>query len=158
MNLVEVAIDGEEVEIGQYRVPLDTERRPRHSAAGRVVLGMRPETFEDAAFATRDVPTIDVDVEVVEELGSDTHVFFHLAAPRLAPDGIEAAEGDEAQLVADDRTLVNARVDPRTNARVGVPLRLAIDPARFHFFDPDTGASLLDHAERSGAVPLQVAG
>ena len=35
-----------------------------------------------------------------------------------------------------------ARVDARTAARVGEPLRLSIDPAGFYWFDPDTGASL----------------
>ncbi len=40
--------------------------------------------------------------------------------------------------------LLNARVDPRTAARVGSTLRLVVDPARFHFFDPETGLSLLD--------------
>ena len=51
-------------------------RRP--SAAGRVVLGMRPETFEDAAFASPELPTIDVEVVVLEDLGADAHVFFRV--------------------------------------------------------------------------------
>ena len=45
-------------------------------------------------------------------------------------------------LVAETNALLNARVDPRTTARVGRPMRLAVDPARFHFFDPERGASL----------------
>src|SRR4051812_36932910 len=64
MNLVEATVEGNEVAFGQYRVPLATSREP-----GRVVLGIRPESFEDAAFAP-GLPTLDVSVEVVEELGS----------------------------------------------------------------------------------------
>jgi ABC-type sugar transport system ATPase subunit len=53
-------------------------------------------------------------------------------------------EGEEdAQLIASEGALLNARIDSRTRARVGEPLRLVVDPARFHFFDPETGASLL---------------
>ena len=39
--------------------------------------------------------------------------------------------------------LFTARVDARTNARVGDTIRLAVDPSRFYFFSPGTGESLL---------------
>jgi multiple sugar transport system ATP-binding protein len=42
----------------------------------------------------------------------------------------------------DNRALFTARVDARTAARVGGTLQLAVDPARFHFFDPATGDRL----------------
>ena len=149
MNLVEATIDGDELRFGQFRVPLDPDRRPAAVRSGsKVVLGIRPESFEDAAFAPVELPTIDVDVVVVEELGSDAHLFFPIDAPRITPEAVEAEGEDAAQLVADEVALLNARVDPRTAARVGTRLGLAVDPARFHFFDPETGASLLDPAER----------
>jgi hypothetical protein len=40
-------------------------------------------------------------------------------------------------------SLFTARVDPATKARVGEPLELTLDPAKFHFFDVETGRSLL---------------
>jgi hypothetical protein len=36
----------------------------------------------------------------------------------------------------------NARVDPRTAVSPGSALRLAIDPAHFHFFDRETGENI----------------
>ena len=75
MNLVEAAIDGDEIVFGEFRVRIDPVPRPA-AGNGRVVLGVRPESFEDAAFASGDLPTIDVQVSVLEELGSDAHVFF----------------------------------------------------------------------------------
>jgi hypothetical protein len=42
--------------------------------------------------------------------------------------------------------LFNARVDPRAPIRVGDTIRLAVDPSRFHFFDRETGSSLMDRA------------
>jgi hypothetical protein len=56
--------------------------------------------------------------------------------------------------VGDPGSLLNARVDPRTGAEVGEPLRLAVDPARFHFFDADSGASLLLPAEAAVEQPV----
>jgi multiple sugar transport system ATP-binding protein len=143
MNLLEATIAGDEIAFGGYRVPLERGRRPA-SRSGRVVLGIRPESFEDAAFASRDLPTIDVEVVVVEELGSDAHVFFHAGAPPVTPEVLEAEGEDTASLVADPSALLNARVDPGTAARAGAPLQLAVDPRRFHFFDPETGATLAD--------------
>jgi multiple sugar transport system ATP-binding protein len=158
MNLVEATIDGDDLRFGQFRVPLDPDRRPSVARSGaRLVLGIRPESFEDASFASDELPTIDVDVVVVEELGSDAHVFFPVDAPRIATEAIEAEGEDEAQLVAGEGALLNARVDPRTAAGVGGRLGLAVDPARFHFFDPETGASLLADTERETPAPVPVA-
>jgi multiple sugar transport system ATP-binding protein len=144
MNLVDATIEGDEIAFGQFRVPLASRRRPRRGSPARVVLGIRPESFEDAVFAGRELPTIDVAVVVLEELGSDAHVFFPVAAPRITPEAIEAEGEDDPTLVVDEHALLNARVDSRTAAVVGETMRLAVDPGRFHFFDPDTGAALLD--------------
>ena len=50
-----------------------------------------------------------------------------------------------------ERTLFTARVDPRTRIRAGGSATLAVDPGRFHFFDPVDG-SALPLAERRAAV------
>jgi multiple sugar transport system ATP-binding protein len=142
MNLVEATIDGDEIQAGQFRFPLAPGRRPKDGPKGRVVLGIRPECFEDGAFGRADLPRVDVQVEVLEELGSDAHVFFLVDAPRITAETLEASE-EEATLLAMERSLFTARVDARTRARVGGRLRLAVDPQRFYFFDPATGASLL---------------
>jgi hypothetical protein len=76
-------------------------------------------------------------------LGADAHVFFRVDAERAASGVLETDEEGAADLVVDRGSLLNARVDPRTTARVGHDVRLAVDPSRFHFFDAATGASLL---------------
>jgi multiple sugar transport system ATP-binding protein len=155
MNLVDARIDGSDVVLGQFRIPLDWSRRPDSSGSGRVIVGIRPETFEDAAFAPSGLPTIDVDVVVLEELGSDAHVFFRVDATRIATGTVEEEEDEGAELVGDQEgSLLNARVDPRTLARVGQSLRLAVDPARFHFFDPVSGGSLLQEEVAEPVAPL----
>src|SRR5690348_13533827 len=45
MNLVDARIDGDAAAFGQFRVPLESA-----PAVDRVILGIRPESFEDAAF------------------------------------------------------------------------------------------------------------
>jgi multiple sugar transport system ATP-binding protein len=158
MNLVEATIDGDEIAFGQFRAALAPDRRPASDGRPRqVVLGIRPESFEDAAFAGGELPTLDVDVVVLEELGSDAHVFFHVDAPPILPDVLEVEGEDQAELVVAQSALLNARVDARTTGRVGRPLRLVVDPARFHFFDPESGASLLEHRSRRLQDPVPTA-
>jgi multiple sugar transport system ATP-binding protein len=145
MNLVEAVASNGTVEFGGFRIPLDPARRPAVADGDPVILGIRPESFEDAAFAEGGLPEIEVTVAVMEELGSDAHVIFELDAPRVEAEELRAAveEGDEALLVDSGTTLFNARVDPRTQAKVGRALRLAVQPAGFHFFDRATGENLL---------------
>jgi multiple sugar transport system ATP-binding protein len=143
MNLVDARIDGDVVTFGQFSVPLDPERRPA-GLSENVVLGIRPESFEDAAFAPAGQPTIDVPVAVLEELGADSHVFFRVDAPRITAEILEAQ--DEATLLAEPTALFSARVDPKTRARVGEQLELAVDASAFHFFDRGSGKALLSSA------------
>jgi multiple sugar transport system ATP-binding protein len=140
MNLVDARIEGNEVIFGQFRVPLDGDRRPSGQPK-EVVLGIRPESFEDAAFAPSGLPTIEVSVAVLEELGADSHTFFRVDAPRITAEMLEAQ--DEATLLAEPTALFSARVDPKTRARVGESLELAVDPSAFHFFARDTGKALV---------------
>jgi multiple sugar transport system ATP-binding protein len=144
MNLVEATVDGDAVEFGGFRIPLARDRRPGYGAGDQVILGIRPEDFEDAEFSDPALPQLDVTVAVLEELGAEAHAIFPVDAPRVEAEDLRAAADDEDEtlLQDDERSLFNARIDPRTRARVGAPLRLTVDPGRFHFFDPDSGASL----------------
>jgi multiple sugar transport system ATP-binding protein len=139
MNLVEARLDGDDVVFGQNRVPLGSAQRPP-GPGGRVVLGIRPEAFEEAAFARPGLPTLDATVTVLEELGADTHIYFLVDA---APAGVAKAASGQAELLAGGGTLFTARVEPHTTVRIGDRVRLAVDPARFYFFDPDSGRSLV---------------
>jgi multiple sugar transport system ATP-binding protein len=135
MNLVEARLTGGTLEFGGFRLPVGAVTAPD----GPVIVGLRPESFEDASFAGRSLPQVDVRVEVVEELGADTHVLFAVDAPPVDVSEVREAAGDEEALLAVEGSLFTARVDPATAARPGAPLRLAVDPAQFHYFEPGTG-------------------
>ncbi len=152
MNLVEAVIEGNDAVFGRLRIRLDPARRPAPGFR-KVTLGIRPEAFEAAASSPPGSPTIKVEPAVVEELGSDAHVFFPVDAPRI---GLEVgqAEDDEGTLLAQEQALFGARIDPRVNAVVGRSLTLAVDPTRFHFFDVETGFSLLAASDIRADEPL----
>ena len=151
MNLVEASIEGDEVVFGGFRLRLDEHRRPEGSPT-KVILGIRPEAFEETGGAGT---MLEVTPAVVEELGSEAHVFFPVDAPPVTAEILERAAEDEATLLPESKALFAARVGPATQARVGVPIRLAVDPARLHFFDPRSGARLPVDAEDREAAPAE---
>ena len=123
---------------GGYAIPLPaTDTTPD----GQVIAGIRPEAFEDAAFADPSLPRIDVKVEVVEELGADTHVLFSVAAPRVEVTEVREAAGDEdATLAAVEGSLFTARVDPATSAKPGAPAATRRRPVALPLFRSGDGS------------------
>jgi multiple sugar transport system ATP-binding protein len=158
MNLVEGTIDDDAVVLGagggsessgrgpgRVRIPLARDRRPESADNGHVIVGIRPEAFEDAAFTSGSLPQVEVQVAVLEELGADAYVFFEFAGRPVVVEEARSDEEDDAtsKFLADDRPLFTARVDPRTSAHLGENVTLAVDPSRLYFFSPETGESLL---------------
>jgi multiple sugar transport system ATP-binding protein len=146
MNLVDADVTEDSVSFGGYRIPAE----PPTASGGRLIVGIRPEAFEDAALADPSLPLIDATVQVVEDLGPDAHVIFEVDAPPVDVSEVREAAGDDETLIASSNALFTARVAPQTSARVGRPLRLAIDSGSFHYFDPATGLRL----ERAAAPAL----
>jgi multiple sugar transport system ATP-binding protein len=147
MNLVEADVAQGTLSFAGYRLPSTL------NGSRRAIAGIRPEVFEDAQFADPSLPTIEVEVQVVEDLGADAHVIFQIDAPPVDVSEVREAAGDEEQLIATDRATFTARVDPQTSARVGQKLRLAVDTSKLHYFDPATGLRL-DAAAREPAPAL----
>ncbi len=159
MNLVEATVSAGRISFAGYDMALP-EGHDLPAYQGRtVILGIRPSDLEDLAVWHSDtLPTINVTAEVTEELGSEVNVIFTIDAPPvLTEDTIKASsdEGgaDNMSLMADAKPLARfcARVDARTHCKPGHEITLSIDPARFHFFDPATGASIeVDRAVTAG--------
>jgi multiple sugar transport system ATP-binding protein len=123
-----------------------------------VIIGIRPNNFEDASFVSDDRPRIKADVAVSEELGSEVNVIFTVHAPPVHHD-VMVAKFDKAAkdtVEADDLTaaagesLWTARVSPKTHARPGRSIDLAVDTGSIHFFDPDSGQAIGQQAESDG--------
>ena len=162
MNLVRAAVlrEGEavRVEFGGHRVRVPAEvlaAVPELDAhAGReVVLGIRPESFEDAALVP-EAPAdqrIAVAVSLRESMGAEIYVHFEVAAPPvLVEEVLEAGPEDPvagSQADSSTSTFV-ARLGPQTRAREGEPIELVVDSRKLYFFNPESGKSL-----RSAARP-----
>jgi multiple sugar transport system ATP-binding protein len=146
--------DGPAVTFADYRVPVPadviSERNGLDGYFGKkVIVGIRPSDFEDAAFADASWARIPVTAGVTEELGSEVHVIFTIDAPPVDHPSIsDAARGDGEEddeavtALAGGKSLWTARVSSRSAAKPGASLELGIDTRRLHFFDPDSGLAI----------------
>jgi len=148
MNLVGATVEDGTVRFAGFELPLPSDTGL--DLDGReVILGIRPADLEDAAVWTgSDLPTITVRADVTEDLGSEVNVLFAIDAPPVETDETLAANETEEDhsdfaLVDERRAVFCARVDPRTSCGPGSPVRLSVDPRRFHFFDPVTGLAIV---------------
>ena len=149
MNLVEARVEGREVCFAEYRLPV-ADRHDLRAYDGRsVVLGMRPSDFEDATvWRDESRATMRVRVDLVEELGSQVNLLFTIAARSGAGDVIaevveDAGDSLPVPLVAAEGTSIcTACVTAASPARAGGEAEVSVDPALFHYFDPDTGVAV----------------
>ena len=146
MNLVEAVVVDGELRFGSHRLPLPPGAELGAARGRPVILGIRPSDFEDAeVWRGERLPVIEVTANVVEDLGSEAHVLFTVDAPPVLVEGVEPDEagGTPIPLVAAEGSSVfTAAVDARSDARAGQRVRLTVNPARFHFFDRDTGQAI----------------
>jgi multiple sugar transport system ATP-binding protein len=145
MNLVEAEVRGGSLRFAEFDLPSTADLSGY--AGSTVILGIRPSDLEDhEVWRSDSLPTIEVQADVTEELGSEVNVLFRVNAPPVATDEIRAAgdvDDDEILLVADERTcMFCARVDARTKVKPGGKITLSLDPGRFHYFDPQTGRAI----------------
>ncbi|HEY6525519.1 MAG TPA: ABC transporter ATP-binding protein, partial [Solirubrobacteraceae bacterium] len=127
--------------------------------SGRVVVGVRPESFEDAAMVGErpGLVAFSAMVDVLESTGSDVYAHLSLngAGPGAAGPGSGADPDDPvlrelAQATASEDPEVARATGSELVARVGVSHsltegregRLWIDTSRIHLFDPTTGQRL----------------
>jgi multiple sugar transport system ATP-binding protein len=119
----------------------------RSGTARDVIVGIRPENFEDASTVPADMRphgiTFQASIDVLESLGSEKYVYF-----TQETGGVDAAELTElardsgrADTGADTETVV-ARLDPETRISEGDNAELWVDGRALHVFDPATGQNL----------------
>jgi multiple sugar transport system ATP-binding protein len=142
MNLYEgvVTLDGvKRVQIGSQEVALAPETLEKHPAlqnfgGQRVVVGIRPEDFEDAAVVSNSPPDrrLNATVRLVEALGSE--VMVHLEIDDAEP--VDSGDPDSPQeLVGAGIANAVARFSPRSRVRVDQHIEISVATENLHFFD-----------------------
>ena len=112
----------------------------------QIVLGIRPEAFEDSSYAkdSEYSESIDIKVTLLEQLGSDSYIHFYKDIKPVQTEAIEEILADEGEAISvlGDETKFIARINPNSTVKEGEEIKLSIDSSKLHFFDPSTGNAL----------------
>ncbi len=84
-----------------------------------VVMGIRPENMDEAGGDAKG-PVIDAKVEVIEMMGSEVYLYANTG-----------------------KSTFTARVAPTCQRKIGETVRIALEPSKLHFFDSESGVTLV---------------
>src|SRR3954469_25691090 len=151
MNFLPGRLEGEKIKLPFGEAPIPEQIRSKlqgNGAARDVIVGIRPEHFEDAAVAGEGHGWLKfkTKVQVVESMGSELYAYFDVDAQaqsdqlsELAKDvGMEDlpthGEGNQTQVVAG--------LAPPSRAAAGQEADLVLETSEIKLFDPTDGSSL----------------
>ncbi|MCL2363821.1 MAG: sn-glycerol-3-phosphate ABC transporter ATP-binding protein UgpC [Defluviitaleaceae bacterium] len=125
MNMVEAVVEVQGTDcflkFGEFSIKLP-EAKAKAVIEGKydgkqVIMGIRPEDLKDEEMFINQSPetVIDCEVEVTELLGAEVYLYLLCAGQQLT-----------------------ARVNPRSTAKTGDTIKIALDANRIHVFDKET--------------------
>jgi multiple sugar transport system ATP-binding protein len=161
MNFMPGKLENGKLHTRMGEVPLDDETRRllEGSSTGRdVILGIRPESFEDAGLVPAEAKdrgiTFQAAIDVVESMGSDVFAYFTFEG-----EGDVVSSADLEELARDSGRAdtggsgdqVVARLDAATNVREGSDAELWADVRSIHVFDPESGQNITQSRAKAAA-------
>jgi multiple sugar transport system ATP-binding protein len=142
-----------EITLGEHKLTVDDQLARNRSGLAdyvgkEVILGIRPEDFEDASIEPDTPPDrrIKVKADLTEPLGSEVLVHFSTEATAVVSSAAAADVGEDADVhlgeEEDVSTRLVARVSPKSRIALGQDVELAVDTTRLYFFDPESRAAI----------------
>ncbi|WP_026003189.1 ABC transporter ATP-binding protein [Rhodococcus sp. R1101] len=147
MNFVPGQIENGSVRtsFGEFRLPDERwEVVRRNNPSREVVVGIRPEHFEDADLldpTQREAGvTFSAEVDVLESMGSDKFAYFTAEGPGVQSKDLDELAADAGADMSAESLV--ARLSVESQAAKGRTVQLWFDPAKIALFDQDTGANV----------------
>ncbi|WP_324652410.1 sn-glycerol-3-phosphate ABC transporter ATP-binding protein UgpC [Georgenia sp. H159] len=154
MNFLPGIVEGDVLRLPVVDVPMDDRLRTAVGDREIVIVGIRPDAFEDVdtleGDRVRSGVTFEVDVDVTEWLGEVLYAYIPFETHEAVKDQLEEldreldGEGMRSQLII--------ALDAASAVRPGEPAELWFDPASMHVFDPESGDNLTRSEERASTL------
>jgi multiple sugar transport system ATP-binding protein len=161
MNFFTGSIESDAIRTPMGAIPLHDELRralESHGTTSRdVIVGVRPEDFEDAKYAPEGHRgyEFDANVELTESMGSEIYAHFDFDQGNEI-DSEELRELQEDAGTSDVPGSASghavARVDAASGVKAGEKARLWLDTDKLHLFNPSDGLSLTRSANGDGSA------
>lgn len=121
--------------LGLARVPLskDTLAALTDADKGNITIGFRPESLE---IVEEEADTIPIQIDMVEELGSDSYLYGHLVG------GGHLGSGTDANPDGESTDQIIVRTTPHSAPPIGSVIHVRIKKGAQHNFSPATGERL----------------
>jgi multiple sugar transport system ATP-binding protein len=148
MNLLPAEVDGDTLKLPMVDLPLPDELKDRLGGEGRgqrLIAGIRPEHFEDAALVgDPDAPGVafTTTIDVIEWMGAELYVHFSVEGSAHADLADLAEDLETVGIGPTDQAQIVGRLDIHSEAKEGQELELWIDARRVLLFDAETGRNL----------------
>jgi multiple sugar transport system ATP-binding protein len=152
MNFLPGRLEGEKVKTAIGDIPLSGQLRSSLQGDGggrEVIVGMRPEHFEDATVEQEehaDRMKFRTKVDVVESMGSELYVYFDVKTEQQLHtadlDELAADAGMEDLPSHGDGQQIVARLSAESKAAPGGEVELSLDTTQIKLFATDSGRSL----------------
>ncbi|MCA1783243.1 MAG: ABC transporter ATP-binding protein [Dermatophilaceae bacterium] len=123
MNLIAFPVSADGIMFGTHQLPIDRDRLGK--VGSHAIVGIRPEDVE----VRTDDDGLEIEVDVVEELGADAYVYGTPTGADVHLEGSE--EGGERPFIA--------RVDGRNVPRKGDRIYVYPNSEHLHVFNQETG-------------------
>jgi multiple sugar transport system ATP-binding protein len=151
MNFIPGSVKGGQIETPFGALDASSPRFKNVGDRDLVILGVRPEYFEDASLVPAEKKgqgrTFTADVDVTEWLGNELYAYIPYDAP---PEVVAKLKDLERELDSEQmRTQLVVTLDAASRIRSGTKADLWFNTARAHVFDPATGENLTRDAGRT---------
>ena len=152
MNFLPATISGgvAKLPMVDVKLPQDVaERVGRVDESKKLIAGIRPEDFEDAAQVSAETKgrgtTFTTKFDLIEAMGAEYFVHFGVKAEQLESsqvDDLLQDQGGVSETTAEGDTVVVGRLSAESKIKTGEPTEVWLDATKLHFFDADSGKSL----------------
>ena len=144
MNFVPAHVEGGTMELPFVSFDLPSELRSALGDRTDVIVGVRPERFEDVALLDEsklvDGVRFDAHVDVVEWLGNEQYAYVPFELPDVNAEGLKEIEEDLGGEAMQPQLVV--ALDPSSRIADDTQATIWFDPRRLHVFDATSGENL----------------
>jgi multiple sugar transport system ATP-binding protein len=160
MNFLAVTIEDSKLRTPLGDLPLGDRLRQKLTAGNapkQLILGIRPEHFEDAALIEEHQRArgfeFNAPVDLVESMGSDKYVYLTVEGDQAASADLEelAADAGGADLPPQDSLVT--RLSAESRVRDGREARIWMNLDKIHLFDPSDGRNITLDEGMAADVP-----
>ncbi|MEU7996651.1 sn-glycerol-3-phosphate ABC transporter ATP-binding protein UgpC [Micromonospora sp. NPDC049060] len=159
MNFLHAAVEDGKLRTALGDVPIGERIRRELEGADaprELILGIRPEHFEDAALIDDDTrrrgAEFEAPVDIVESMGSDKYVYFSVEGERASAAELEELAADAGADFSGGGANLVTRLSAESPVEEGQTRRVWFNLEKIHLFDPSDGRNLTLHEGRAAGA------